>query len=197
MLSAFAPGGFEARWKAVWKRVARGRDRFDGPAPYRVGPSGQVNMSLSHQTRYSDEQLARYLLQLLPEEDIDCIDELSIADEEMAWRLRVVEDDLVDTYVSGRLNGETLKQFEALYLTSDRRRQKVEFARSFLHKVDREAGTATARSRRWSAPRAMVPWSLAAAAALLLVCGGLVVRDVQLRNVLSQAEGQRAVLEQR
>src|SRR5215510_1279506 len=111
-------------------------------------------MSLSHQTHYSDEQLARYLLQLLPEEDVDRIDELSIADEEMAWRLRVVEDDLVDAYVGRRLTGERLKQFEALYLTSDRRRQKVEFAKSFRQKVDREAGTPTARSR-WSPPRAM------------------------------------------
>src|SRR5262245_46380037 len=133
-------------------------------------------MSLAHEARYSDQQLVHYLLHLLPEEDVDRIDELSIADEEMAWRLRVVEDDLVDAYVSRRLTGEKLKQFEALYLTSDRRRQKVEFAKSFRQKVDREAGTPTARSRRWSPPRAMASWSLAAAAALLLVCGGLVVR---------------------
>src|SRR5262245_19942842 len=155
-------------------------------------------MSLSHETQYSDEQLVRYLLQLLPEGDIERIDELSIADEEMAWRLRVVEDDLVDAYVSGRLAGETVRQFEELYLTSEHRRRKVEFAQRFLQKVDQEATkTRPARSHAWKLPRATAQWSLAVAAALLLVCGGLVVRDVQLRNVLSEAQGQSAALERR
>src|SRR5215510_1642149 len=100
-------------------------------------------MSLSHDTRYSDEQLARYLLRLLPEADVERIDELSIADEEMAWRLRVVEDDLVDAYVSGSLTGETLKQFQFIYLSSERRRRKVQFAGNFLERVDQAAGVST------------------------------------------------------
>src|SRR5262245_34546863 len=155
-------------------------------------------MSLSHETQYSDEQLVRYLLQLLPEGDIERIDELSIADEEMAWRLRVVEDDLVDAYVSGRLAGETVRQFEELYLTSEHRRRKVEFAQRFLQKVDQEATkTRPARSHAWKLPRATAQWSLAVAAALLLMCGALMVRDARLRNVLSEAQGQSAVLERR
>src|SRR5262249_41536128 len=107
-------------------------------------------MSLSHETRYSDEQLARYLLQLLPEDDIERLDEMSIADEEIAWRLRVVEDDLVDAYVRGSLTGETLKQFEAIYLSSARRRRKVQFAGNFLDKVVREASSSkTTVAHRW------------------------------------------------
>jgi hypothetical protein len=158
-------------------------------------------MSLAHDTRYSDEQLARYFLQLLPEDDVERIDELSIADDEMAWRLRVVEDDLVDAYVSGSLIGEKLKQFESVYLASERRRRKVQFARNFLRKVDREAGASSAsnmvRPVRWNPPRSMTVSAVAAAAALLLVCGALILRDVQLRNGLSQAQGQSAALERR
>ena len=161
----------------------------------------------SHETRYSDEQLARYLLRLLPEADVERIDELSIADEEMAWRLRVVEDDLVDAYVSGSLTGETLKQFQAIYLSSERRRRKVQFAGNFLAKVgevenvakvDREAGVSNVlRPARWNPPRAMTIAAVAAAATLLLVSGTLTVRDVRLRNVLTQIEGQSAALDQR
>jgi hypothetical protein len=39
--------------------------------------------------------------------------------------------------------------------------------------------------------------ALAAAAALLLTCGALIVRDVRLRNALSQTQGQSAALERR
>jgi hypothetical protein len=154
-------------------------------------------MSLSHETRYSDDELVRYLLQQLPEEDAERIDELSITDEEMAWRLRVVEDDLVDAYVKKNLVGERRNRFEAIFLSTDRGRRKVKFAGNFLHEIDREPRPKTARASLWSAPRSMPVWVLAAAAALLLVCGGLVVRDVQLRDVLTQAQGQRAALEER
>src|SRR5262247_1167009 len=124
-------------------------------------------MSSSHETRYSDEQLDRYLLRLLPEADVERIDELSIADEEMAWRLRVVEDDLVDAYVSGSLTGETLEEFEAVYLSSERRRRKVQFAGNFLAKVEREMGGPKVARRGWNVPQATPIWCLAAAAALL------------------------------
>jgi hypothetical protein len=154
-------------------------------------------MSLSHETRYSDDQLVQYLLRLLPEEDVEQIDELSIIDEEMAWRLRVVEDDLVDAYVKGNLSGERRSRFDALFLSTERGRRKVQFARNFLRQIDREARPKTVRASWSRPPRSMAGWSLAAAAALLLVCGGLVVRDVQLRDVLSQAQRQRAALEQR
>jgi len=162
-------------------------------------------MSLSHEAGYSDEQLARYLLQLLPEGDTERLDEMSIADEEIAWRLRVVEDDLVDAYVSGSLTGDRLKQFEAIYLSSERRRRKVEFAGSFLDKVGREAAVAsftsftgaTGSSRGWHIQNSMATWSLAAAAALLLVCGAVLARYVQLRSALNETQGQTAALEQR
>jgi len=154
-------------------------------------------MSLSHKTHYSDEQLARYLLQRLPEDEMERLDEMSIADDEIAWRLRVVEDDLVDAYVNGSLTGETLKEFEAVYLSSERRRRKVQFAGNFLAKVDRGMGAPKVARRGWTVPQATPVWCLAAAAALLLVCGALAVRYVQLQTVLSEAQGQSAALERR
>ena len=70
-------------------------------------------MSVLRKSQLDDQQLVRYLLRLLPDEEADRLDEMSIADEETVWRLRVAENDLVDGYVSGALTGETLERFES------------------------------------------------------------------------------------
>src|SRR4029450_13874943 len=88
---------------------------------------------------YDDQQLVRYLLELLPDEDRDRLDEASIVDDELVSRLRVVEDDLVDSYVRGALTGELRDRFEARYMASPRRRERVRAASSFLGAVDRAA----------------------------------------------------------
>ena len=56
-------------------------------------------------------------------EDAERLDEASIVDDEIAARLRMVEHDLVDAYVRGRLTGDTLARFESHYLASPRRRE--------------------------------------------------------------------------
>jgi hypothetical protein len=165
-----------------------------------------------------DRQLERYLLGLLPEGDAERLDELSLTDDDVAGRLRIVEDDLVDAYVSGELAGELLERFESFYLSSERRRQKVEFARSFLA-TDRGAGPAGTAGREHTKARPAGPhrisskesssfrpwiqssrstWSLAAAAALLLFAGGpLLYQVVQLRSGLSEAQRASAELSRR
>jgi hypothetical protein len=176
-------------------------------------------MSPLHESGYDDRQLVRHLLRLLPDEEAERLDEMSISDDEVAWRLRVVEDDLVDDYMRGSLAGETLERFESFYLSSERRRQKVKFAGSFLSAVDRGAGPAgtdtgrdsfrapaaepdrvASRSSSWVGrvvPRSRVTWELAAAAALLLIAGSTLVREVRLRNGLNDAQSQSAALERR
>jgi hypothetical protein len=89
-----------------------------------------------------DGELVRYLLGLLPEHETERIEELRIVDDEVAWRLRAVEDDLVDRYIRGTLSGEILERFESYYLASARRREKVRFAVSLFHAADAAAGTA-------------------------------------------------------
>jgi hypothetical protein len=65
-----------------------------------------------HDSSSDDEQLVRYLLGLLPDEEAERLDELSIADDELAWRLRAVEDDLVDAYVTGSFIARFAKRGE-------------------------------------------------------------------------------------
>src|SRR5262249_7422468 len=91
----------------------------------------------------SDQYLVRYILGLLPESEAERLDEASIADDEIAERLRIVEDDLIEAYVRGNLDGETLERFEAYYLSSPARREHVRFAASLMRAVDRAARAAS------------------------------------------------------
>ena len=145
-------------------------------------------MSLLNEAAPGDKQLERYVLGLLPEEAAERIDELSIVDDDVANRLQMVENALVDAYVRGELAGETLEQFELVYLASERRREKVQFARTLL-------GSPVHRPVR---RRSNTGWMLAVAAALILLAGGvLVYRDAQLRTELRDAQQASAALSDR
>jgi hypothetical protein len=168
---------------------------------------------------YSDQQLIRYLLGVLPEEEAQRLDELSVADDEFALRLRTVEDDVVDSYTRGELSGETLEQFKSFYLSSARRRDKLAFAET-LHArelrtaeaaalaaqvvpVRRSADTRKASLGRspwsiFSIPRLSLQWGFAgAAAAMALVAGFLFLEVGQLKQQVTGARSETAALDQR
>lgn len=166
-----------------------------------------------------DRDLVNYLLGLLPEEEAERLDEASVVDDAVAARLCGIEDDLVDSYVTSRLDQNTRCQFEAFYLKSPRRREKVKFARRFLTAVDRAsvslpapaivaasaAGSAVAaaagsdRVRRFTprpeavkaaARRSRFNWPMLTAAASLVLACGVIVKDLRLRDGLDQAQQQ-------
>jgi hypothetical protein len=104
----------------------------------------------------SDEQLVQYLLGSSPDQDAARFDEASIADDEFAGRLRALEHDLVDAYVSGELAGDRRKQFEAIYLASSSGRARVRFAEDLARRAAAGDGESAARRPfRWG-------WALAA-----------------------------------
>ncbi len=179
-------------------------------------------MSLSHESDRTDEQLVRYLLGQLPDEDAQRVEELSIVDDEVAQRIGVVENDLVDAYVSGKLVEPNRTQFERVYLATPRRREKVRFAESLLSSgtVDRittpeDVNAARNRLRGPTAPQkarargsrwfewflgspSETSWGLAVAATLLLIVTGfLAFQAVRLRNELTGVQTARAALDQR
>lgn len=177
-------------------------------------------MSLSHEAEHDESVMTQYFLGQLSAEEAERLDEQSIADAELARRLRVVEHDLVDAYVRGTLDAATRQQFERAYLTSTRRREKVRFAESLRRAVDRTTTPTatptpmptpshTAAPTPAPAPRVRragfsfgfnIGWGSlvgAAAALLLIVTGALVMEAMQLRKELSSAESQRAALDRR
>lgn len=136
-----------------------------------------------------DDVLVRYLLGELPDDEAERLDEQSVVDEDFAARLRLVEDDLVDSYASGRLNSERRKRFESYYLASPRRREKTSFARQLQAAVDGDLvqrHPTAAGSGRPAAPWG--PWAAAAAVVLCLGSGWLFVQDTRLRAALTDTE---------
>lgn len=148
-------------------------------------------MSQTPEFVQDDQQMVRYLLGYLPDEEAERFDEASIVDDDVALRLRLVENDLVDAYVSGTLTGETRARFEAFYLSSPYRRQKVKSAQRFLAAVDRarvpRAGRTASAAFAWAFPRPGLAWSAAAAVFLLLACGVLLIEHIRLRQGLNEA----------
>jgi hypothetical protein len=89
-----------------------------------------------------DDELVRYLLGELSEAASERLEELSVVEDTVAERLRLVEDDLVDAYARGRLSGGHLTRFEAFYLASPQRRRRAAFARRLADAVDADAARA-------------------------------------------------------
>jgi hypothetical protein len=174
-------------------------------------------MSSVPESVLGDEQLVRYLLGLLPEEEAERLDEASVVDDEVAARLRMVEDDLVDAYANRTLSGESLARFESYYLASPLRREKVRFAESLRRSLDAasaRSGTtdqvepsperrAVEDDRRgglfsWLPVWRFAPsWGLPAMAAVgLLVVTTFLLQGTWLRRQLDEARSRNATLEQ-
>jgi hypothetical protein len=176
-------------------------------------------MSSADKQGLNDHVLSRYLLGSLPAQEAERLDELSIADDEFALRLDAVENDLVDAYARGDLSGDALEQFQKFYLSSPRRREKVEFARIFLRFAEKTASavagattqpaipsaqpadqTSRTRSpwRQLTIPRLGLQWGLAAAALVMLLATSYqFVENERLRQQAAEARNQQTALNQR
>jgi hypothetical protein len=168
---------------------------------------------------HHDRVLVRYLLGVLPEDEAQRLDELSVADDEFALRLQAAENDLVDSYARGELSGDTLEQFQSFYLNSPKRREKLAFAETMRA---RELKTAAAAARSpqtasvsrsgetcessssfsfwqfFSVPHMTLQWGFAGAAfALLFIAGYLFLENRSVQNQLVQTQSQQEALNQR
>jgi len=156
---------------------------------------------------FEDEYVVRYLVGALPAEEADRLDQLSVADDDFAWRLREIENDLVDSYVRSELNGETLARFKAFYMATARRRQKVQFAEGLRQLKSTNATiaqTADNLSRSkvpfWAAfsPSRIAPqFGVAFALVILLGAGYLLVQNAHLRREANDARAQYESIDQR
>lgn len=166
--------------------------------------------SPSDDRRPPDERLVDYLLGAVADDEAERLDELSVADDEVAWRLQAIEHDLVDAYVRGELSGATLERFETSYLVSPRRRRKVEFAGA-LRGIEARRAARSAASAPLVAPaapedaaasargalRPIYRWALAAAALVAVAAGAsLYVQNRRLHDEVTRARSAAAGLEQ-
>jgi hypothetical protein len=158
-------------------------------------------MLFSRQQRVDDDTLKGYLFGQLPPEETERLDELSVVDDEFAARLDTVESDLVDSYVRGKLSGDTLEKFQNIYLSSSKRRERVAFAESLASFEDRQAldrpAPAKPANSPWLGLFAFPRLALAGGLAMLLAISLLLVENLHLRDHISQAAADRAALQQR
>jgi hypothetical protein len=162
----------------------------------------------------NDQTIIQYLLGSLPEEETERVEELWFIDEEFAVRLNAVENDLIDTYVSGKLCDEKLERFNSYYLASPKKRKKVKTARVFHAYAENAVATGqvgfasgpsqtNAKSDRPFLHLTLLPFTfprlvLTAVAVLVLVEAGWLVFELsRLRSQIDQAEVTRISLEQR
>ena len=79
-----------------------------------------------------ENQTRRYLLGELDETEEIRLEDAAFADAETLAFVQSIENDLIDEYVRGELSESEVVKFERRFLTSEDRRRKIEYARTFL-----------------------------------------------------------------
>jgi anti-sigma factor RsiW len=80
------------------------------------------------------DRLIAYLLGKLSEQEESSLEALYFSDEAAHEELLAAEDELIDRYVAGELQGTDRERFERLFLTDPTRRERVEIARELRKK---------------------------------------------------------------
>jgi len=150
----------------------------------------------------NERQAVKYLLGDLTEAEQARLEERFFHDAELSDSLSEAEDDLIDRYVRAELSGRERERFERHFLVSERRREKVEFARVLLE-AEKATASEDVHSQKpiswwqtmisaWRAPRPALSYSLAAAALLFLLGGLWLFSEIkQLRREVAQMEAER------
>jgi hypothetical protein len=135
--------------------------------------------------------MRRYLLGTAPPGERAEVEHAYLSDRDQFEELNEAENDLIDAYVRGRLSAADRKEFEKHYLSSQQRRERVQFAAAFAE-VSRELkqSEAAAEPSFWNRLRSSFgepllrwQWSLAAmaVAAVLVIAGSQVSKERRLQ----------------
>lgn len=151
--------------------------------------------------RADEGVLVKYLLGHLAEEEQIQVEDRAFADADYMGALEAAEADLIDSYVRGELSQPDRRSFELRFLTSARRRSKVEFARA-LSTLSAEANVRqSAGPSLMSALRAWSPGLQFAAAVALFIClagiSWLMFDTMASRSHVAVLEAERLALELR
>ncbi|MGB8507574.1 MAG: hypothetical protein WCD76_04140, partial [Pyrinomonadaceae bacterium] len=122
-----------------------------------------------------DEQatLRSYLLRALDEAEQEQVEERILTDREFGRRVAMVQDDLFDDYVAGKLSGAELESFREHLLTTPARMHKLNFTKALdLYVTMHEPTVKTGWSERALAFFRVSPLRAALSLALSLVIAG-------------------------
>lgn len=82
------------------------------------------------------DQVTRYLLGQLPEGEMQRLNALQESDENFRQRVRMIEDDLIECFVKGQLQGVDLMRFRRYFLAAPANRERVKIAQGFLDELN-------------------------------------------------------------
>jgi hypothetical protein len=145
-------------------------------------------------TMTNESLMRKYLLGALPAEERTRIEDEYFADADRFEELVGVENDLIDSYVRGKLSDSERRQFERHYGKLPGRRARIGFAKALSQAVhsERESIRANKPSPWRSLPHFQFPWPhlqwALPSAALLLVGALLGFQNYRLRRELHEAQ---------
>jgi len=151
-----------------------------------------------------DEVMAKYLLGELSAADQEVVEEKFFVDDEWFDRLSVVEMELIDEYVQGRMSTKERSQFERGFLTTPDRIEKVTNARTLMRHVEElkpfPADETEPSTPFWrtlagyvSFQSPVMQYGMAAAVLLLIVGGAWLVFDsFRWRQQVQEARNQQS-----
>jgi hypothetical protein len=131
----------------------------------------------------STRTMTRYLLGELSEGEQSAFEAAYFDDPRLVTEVAEAEDALIDDYVRGRLSPDVRRRFERVYLGDAQRRERVDFARALVVRLDGDEPSdqlARAADRSLAAPGWLVSifgaapvlrWSLAVG--LLVIASGV------------------------
>lgn len=84
----------------------------------------------------TDERIIAYLLEELPEDDLERFEDECFAQESWPTQIDLAEGELIDAYLRDELIPERRHRFEENYLTTEARQERVSIAAALLRHID-------------------------------------------------------------
>jgi hypothetical protein len=135
-------------------------------------------------------EIKAYLLGSLPPEHVGQIEQQILTDNAFHEEIEIMEEELTDEYVQGKMVREDRLLFERNFLASPSRKQKLTFARALQTKIDSRDNNPAPSAARFSA---IYPYALAACALVMIA---LVSVSYHLSAQLQEQRRRTALLNQ-
>src|SRR6185503_2808439 len=91
----------------------------------------------------NDENIIAYLLEELPEDDLERFEDECLAQESWPVEIDLAEQELIDSYLRDELIPERRHRFEQNYLTTEARQERVSIAAALLRRLDEYNASST------------------------------------------------------
>ena len=156
--------------------------------------------------------LQRYLLGDLSLEEQDEIEELYFDNDDYLYKLLILENELIDNYLTGNLSNSEKQKFGRNYLTTSEKEDRVRLVRHLYEEANKPA-TVTEVSTAPRSPVEQTWWSTLLSAlipqnpraryavaftVILLMIGGIffITKTTQLRNQLARVQQEKESLQE-